>query len=134
MKLGLPPILLAVLLGTGAAARAEFVASVFGGLALTENNDLRLKQSGGTDLTFHDVSYEGKDFQFPLYYGGRLTYFPVQIPHWGFALEFFHAKLYLNTDETVHVTGTRAGARVDDHELVSDTIDAFNISHGLNFL
>ncbi len=108
--------------------------SLYGGMALTENNDLRLKQSGGTDLTFHDVSYEGKDFQFPLYYGGRLTYFPAQIPHWGFGLEFFHSKLYLNTDERVHVTGTRAGAPVNDHEAVSDTIDAFNISHGLNFL
>src|SRR6266566_5956267 len=115
-------------------AQAELVASLYGGMALTENNDLRLKQSGGTDLTFHDVSYEGKDFKFPLYYGGRLTYFPVQIPHWGFGLEFFHAKLYLNTDETVHVTGSRVDAPVDDHESVSDTIDAFNISHGLNFL
>ena len=115
-------------------ARAEFVASLFGGMALTENNDLRLKQSGGTDLKFHDVSYQGKDFQSPLYYGAHLTYFPPQISHWGFGVEFFHAKLYLNTDETVHVTGAREGTRVDDHEPVGDTINAFNISHGLNFL
>jgi hypothetical protein len=37
---------------TGTVARPEFVISAFGGVALTENNDLRLQQGGGTDLTF----------------------------------------------------------------------------------
>src|SRR6266550_4722077 len=87
-------------------AGAEFVVSVFGGIALTENNDLRLRQSGGTDLTFHNVSYEGKDFQSPIYYGARLTYFLSPNSHWGFGLEFFHAKLYLDAGDTVRVTGT----------------------------
>ncbi len=115
-------------------AQAELVASLFGGMAFTENNDLRLKQSGGTDLTFHNVSYEGKDFQSPIYYGARLTYFLSPSSHWGFGLEFFHAKLYLDAGDTVRVTGTRAGAPVDDRERVEDTISTFNISHGLNFL
>src|SRR2546427_1596993 len=97
-------VLLGCSLGAGTAAKAEFVASLFGGMALTENNDLRLKQSGGTDLTFHNVSYEGKDFQSPIYYGARLTYFLSPNSHWGFGLEFFHAKLYLDAGDTVRVT------------------------------
>src|SRR2546427_9633853 len=117
-----------------AAAHAEFVASLFSGAALTEDNDLRLKQSDGTDLTFHNVSYEGKDFESPIYYGARLTYFLPEMSHWGFGLEFFHAKLYLNADDTVHVTGARGGGPIDDRERVGDTIEAFNLSHGLNFL
>src|SRR2546428_7213653 len=107
---------LALATACAGAAHAEFVASIFSGAALTENNDLRLKQSGGTDLTFHNVSYEGKDFQSPIYYGARLTYFLSPNSHWGFGLEFFHAKLYLDAGETVRVTGTRAGALVDDRE------------------
>src|SRR6266446_5744239 len=130
-------VLAAPLAGAVAVARAEVVASVFSGVALTENNDLHLKQSGGTDLMFHDVSYEGKDFQSPPYYGARLTYFASfasEDSHWGFGLEFFHMKLYLNADDQVHVTGIRAGAPVDGHERVGDTVNSFSISHGLNFL
>jgi len=119
---------------TGTAAHPEFVVSAFGGVALTENNDLRLQQSGGTDLTFHNVSYKGKDFQSPPYYGARLMCFHSEQSHWGFGVEFFHAKLYLNTEDTVRVTGTRPGKSVDDFERVGDTINSFNLSHGLNFL
>jgi lipid A oxidase len=123
-----------VLLGGTAGAQAEIVASVFGGAAITEDNDLRLRQSGGTDLTFHGVSYQGKDFETPPYYGARLSYFLSRESHWGFGLEFFHAKLFLNAGETVHVTGIRGGVPVDGNEPVNATIDAFSISHGLNFL
>ena len=42
--------------------------------------------------------------------------------------------MYLNADETVRVTGTRAGALVDASERVGNTIQSFNASHGLNFL
>src|SRR5438552_3935201 len=114
----LAPVLLGFSLGAGTAAKAEFVASLFGGVALTENNDLRLKQSGGTDLTFHNVSYQGNDFQSPPYYGARLAYFLSEQSHWGFGLEFVHAKIYLDTGDIVAVTGTRAGVAVGDHERV----------------
>src|SRR5713101_7937747 len=67
----------------------EFVASVFTGVALTQDDDLRLRQAGGTDLTFHGVSYRGKDFESPIYYGARLAYFLSEQSHWGFGAEFF---------------------------------------------
>jgi len=127
-------LLLVACLSGRTAARAEFVISGFGGAAFTQDNELRLKQAGGTDLTFHGVSYEGRDFQSPQYYGVRLSYFLSEHPHWGFGLEFIHAKIYLDTSETVHVSGSRAGAPVNDSERVADTINSFSISHGLNFL
>ena len=118
----------------GLQARAEFVASIFSGLTLTENNDLRLRQSGGTDLTFHDVSYKSRNFESPPYYGGRLAYFLPEHTHWGVGLEFIHAKMYLDENDGAHVTGIRDGAPVNDRERVGDTIQSFSISHGLNFL
>jgi len=127
-------LLLVACLSGRTAARAEFVISGFGGAAFTQDNELRLKQAGGTDLTFHGVSYEGRDFQSPQYYGVRLSYFLSEHPHWGFGLEFIHAKIYLDRSETVQVSGSRAGAPVNDSERVADTINSFSISHGLNFL
>src|SRR5437879_1798144 len=118
-------VLLVACLGSGTAARAEFVVSAFGGAAFTQNNDLRLKQSGGTDLTFQGVSYEGRDFQSPQYYGARLSYFLPEHAHWGFGLEFIHAKIYLETGETVHVSGSRGGTPINDSERVADTINSF---------
>ena len=113
-------------------ARAEVDLSIFTGVALTQNNDLDLHQSGGTDLTFHGVSYEGRDFEIPPYYGARALWFPSEESHWGFGAEFLHIKLYAETDATAHVTGRRGGVTVNNSERIEDTIGSFSLSHGLN--
>ncbi len=38
-------------------ARGELILSLYGGATFNQNTDLEFKQAGGTDLTFHDVSY-----------------------------------------------------------------------------
>jgi lipid A oxidase len=122
-----------LLLLSAASARAEFQLTLLTGVALTRDNDLRLRQPGGTDLKFHDVSYKGHDFETPPYYGARLLWFRSEDSHWGFGAEYFHLKLYAQTADTVHVTGQRNGMRVDDRERLGDTVEYFNLSHGLNF-
>ncbi len=107
--------------------------SIFTGVALSQESDLRLEQNGGTDLTFHDVSFEGRDFNAPPYYGVRALWFPSEDSHWGFGAEFFHMKMYGETDATVHVTGRRSGAPVDAKERIDGTIQSFSLSHGLNY-
>jgi len=107
--------------------------SIFTGVALSQDSDLDLHQRGGTDLTFHDVSFEGRDFSTPPYYGIRALWFPSQTSHWGFGAEFFHMKMYAQTDDTVNVTGRRDGVGVNGSERISDTIDSFSLSHGLNY-
>ena len=115
-------------------ANAEFVLSGFSGVSSAFNSNLHLHENNGTDLTFHDASYKTRDFESPLYYGGRLTYFLDRQSPWGFGLEFFHSKVYLDEGSSVHVTGTRNGAPVNDTEPVSNTFYDFNCSHGLNYL
>ena len=90
-------------------AKAEVEFSIFTGVALTQDSDLDLHQRAGTDLTFHDVSFEGRDFSAPPYYGIRALWFPSETSHWGFGAEFFHMKMYAQTDDTVKVTGRRDG-------------------------
>ena len=131
------PVLIALLLfflvGFSPVAKAEVELSIFTGVALTQDNDLQLQQSGGTDLTFHDVSFEGRDFSSPPYYGLRALWFPSEDSHWGFGAEFFHMKMYANTGDTVSVTGRRNGVGVNDNEQIDDTIESFSLSHGLNY-
>src|SRR5205814_6874474 len=96
--------------------RAEVELSIFTGVALTQDNDLELQQGGGTSLTFDGVSYEGRDFETPPYFGVRALWFPTEDSHWGFGAEYFHMKMYAETGDTVRVTGQRGGVGVNANE------------------
>ena len=130
--LGLGAVGLGFALGV-VPAKAEVKLSIYTGVALSQDSDLDLHQEGGTDLTFHGVSFEGRDFEAPPYYGLRALWFPSEGSHWGFGAEFFHMKIYAQTDDTVHVTGRRDGLGVNDNEQIRDTIESFSLSHGLNY-
>lgn len=129
----LPCLLLFFLAVFARQSEAEVELSIFTGVALSQDSDLRLQQNGGTDLTFHDVSFEGRDFETPPYYGVRALWFPAADSHWGFGAEFFHIKMYGETDATVHVSGSRNGVAVDGKERIDGTIQSFSLSHGLNY-
>ena len=49
---------LGILFFGSSQASGEIIASIYGGVALTQDDDLRLQQSGGTDLTFHENDQE----------------------------------------------------------------------------
>lgn len=125
-------LITAVLLAP-AAAIAEFSVALYAGKQFTGNGDLRLKQ-GQTDLKFHDVSWGDNSFESPIYYGGRVSYWFEDLPSWGLALDFTHAKTYLASGETVKVTGTRNGSPVNSREPVSASIQQLAFSHGLNMI
>ncbi|MEO8440353.1 MAG: hypothetical protein ABI540_09040 [Spartobacteria bacterium] len=126
-------LLLFCLAGFASMARAEVELSIFAGVALSQDSDLKLQQSGGTDLTFHSVSFEGRDFSAPPYYGLRALWFPSEESHWGFGAEFFHMKMYADTDSTARVTGRRNEVEVNANERIDDTIQSLSLSHGLNY-
>jgi hypothetical protein len=115
-------------------SRAELVLSAFSGISDTYDSNLHLNENNGNSLTFHAAAYHTSDFNSPQYYAGRLAYFLSRESHWGFGLEFFHSKVYLDTERSFHVTGTRGGLPVNDTEPASDTFYDFNCSHGLNYL
>ncbi len=119
--------------GLAASARAEIDVSFFGGVALTQDSDLDLRKTPGTDLTFQDVSFEGRDFETPPFYGARALWFANEDSHWGFGAEFFHIKLYAQTDDVLHLSGQRNGVGVDANERLGNTVQEFSLSHGLNF-
>lgn len=128
-------LFLAVLLAAaGRSARAETSFSFYLGNAETIEGEVELEIGDGTDLDFDDVEWLDESFDNPLYYGFRLTHFFERRPEWGVALDFFHAKVYADEDDVVHVRGRRGGVSVDRFERIGDTFGELNLSHGLNFL
>jgi len=113
---------------------AEVVVSVYGGVADTLDTDVKLSQPGGTDLTFSDVSWTDKSFEGPIYYGLRLNYWFKELSSWGVGVDFTHAKMYAELDDTVNVSGTRAGAPVAGAEPLGNTFQELTFSHGYNLL
>lgn len=114
------------------AARGENEIALYLGFAAAPRSDLHI-EGAGDDVTYHGVSWDTRSFVGPMYYGVRLTHWREGDPDVGIALDFTHPKIYLK-DTRVRVTGSRGGTPVDQVEPVSDTIDHFNNSHGLNFL
>ncbi|MFA7403026.1 MAG: hypothetical protein WC007_03465 [Pelobacteraceae bacterium] len=126
-------ILIAVGVLMPLSADAEISVALYSGKQFTSNGDLKLKQ-GQTDLSFRDVSWDDQSFESPVYYGARISYWFDEHSPWGMAVDFTHAKTYLNGSDTVAVSGTRNGTPVNDREPVSDSIRHFALSHGLNMI
>ena len=134
-RAGVVPVTLLLGLGLLGAlsARAEVTVSLFAGKSVTDNGDLTLKQ-GSTRLKFRNVEWEDESFEDPIFYGARLGYWFDNHPEWGLSIDFTHAKTYLNDKDTVAVQGERNGVVVDGYEPIRDSIQSFNLSHGLNMI
>ncbi|GAB6141869.1 outer membrane beta-barrel protein [Methylosoma difficile] len=115
-------------------ANAEINLALYAGQSFIDNGDLNLKQ-GTTNLTFHDVSWNDKSFESPIFYGARIGYWFDSAPNWGLSVDFSHIKNYLEYDKNALVTGTRAdGSTANGVEPISNSIQDFNMSHGVNTL
>src|SRR4051794_1860978 len=124
-----------VMLSPARPARSDNMLAFYAGKSFTQDTSLTLRQPAqNTNLTFHGVSYNDSSFKDPIYYGLRATHFFKARPYLGVALDFFHYKVYAQTDKEVHATGTENGVPVDRDQLLGDTIQHFSISHGVNFL
>jgi len=116
------------------SAQAEWMMSLYGGIAHTFDGDVTLKESGNTYLTFHDVPWDDDSFKEPQYFGLRLTYgFHGRSP-WGMAVDFAHAKMIAELDAEVSVTGSRGGKLVNAREALGDSFRKLEFSHGHNVL
>ena len=116
------------------SAQAEWMVSLYGGIAHTLDSDVTLKESGDTRLSFHNVSWDDDSFQEPQYFGLRLTYWLSRQSPWGLAVDFTHAKMIAALDEEVSVSGRRNGEFVNATEVLGDSFLKLEFSHGHNVL
>ncbi len=121
------------LLAAAEPCHAQWHLSAYLGGAHTQSTDLSLSQaSTGTQLSLRGVDFEGKSFQGPPYYGFRGGYFFSR--HLGLDAEFIHLKVFAQTEKTVDAEGTLQGNPIHAAIPMSNVIQRFSISHGLNLL
>lgn len=78
-------------------ASAEMQISVYGGAQGATGNDVKI-----SDGTSFDPDWSGKSFSNPLYWGARGIWWLDELnqPNWGVSLDYTHAKVYGNLDNT----------------------------------
>jgi hypothetical protein len=122
-------------LGGATPARADWVLAGFLGGAATQEATLRIEQPGlGSDFEARDVTFDGRSFEFPVYYGYRLMWTGPRQGRIGFEAELIHLKVYADTAAPVSVRGTIRTTAVDRTMRLGEVVERFSISHGLNLL
>jgi len=115
--------------------RADTSLWVYTGRSFTDDSPLTLRQPAkGTHLTLEGVAYDDQSFTSPYYYGLRWVSFFPRRPAVGWAIDFFHYKIYSDPEQRVRVQGVQHGAPVDTVQRIGATVQRFNISHWVNYL
>jgi opacity protein-like surface antigen len=115
-------------------ARADWMLGGYLGHAATLSSTVTLSLPGRqTEIRAEGVTYRGRSFEFPLYYGYRVMWLPNDASTIGVEYEFIHAKVYAETDGVVRLRGTLRGAPVDAALPLSSVARRLDMSHGLNF-
>lgn len=125
------------------AARAELVERVryrgdelliaaYGGAPSTYASDVRIERPG-TEMTVHDVDWQGKPFDDPIYYGVRIARW---FPHssLGAMVDFTHSKAYAPLDQEAKLSGSRDGQPLPPVAAVGDLFHKLEFTHGHNML
>jgi opacity protein-like surface antigen len=134
MSPGLRSLALALLAAHGAAC-AQTLFSLYTGSSSTRDGELHIRQPAiGTDATIGGVRWEARPFRPAPYYGLRLMRFFDDRPEWGVALDYTHYKVYAQTERNVSVSGTWQGAPVATTATMSQYVQRFEISHGVNLV
>jgi hypothetical protein len=114
---------------------ADFVLSFYLGASQTQPSDLHVVQaSRENDATMRDVPWPGYSFRFEPYYGIRLSYNAPGHPQTRITLDFTHYKIYALTSQVVEQDGTWHGQPLHDVAPMSDRVQSFEVTHGLNML
>jgi lipid A oxidase len=77
-------------------ALAEVQLSIYGGA--NTNFDSKVKTEKGAVSDSRTVSWDGKPWQMPPYWGARATYWLPEKSPWGVALDYTHQKAYADID------------------------------------
>ncbi len=125
----------AIICATSAPVKAELFLEAFGGRGINLDSDLRLFQPGsGTDLRYRSVEWEDRSFDPSPYYGYRVGYFLESLPWLGARVQFMHHKALARTSRSYHASGTLDGVPIDTERPLRETVQWFEVTHGLNLV
>ena len=106
--------------------------AVFGGWNDSFDSDITLKQPNGTNMTLHDVPWDGVSFEAPPYWGIRGTWWLANNPNWGLMFDYIHAKVVADKGAVVSVSGRRDGTAIAPTDKVGNTFQVMEFTDGLN--
>jgi lipid A oxidase len=115
------------------ASQREYVVAGYGGAPYTHPSDVKVVKPGETDLTAHQVRWEGRPFKSPVYYGIRTMQWAGG-GTFGGMLDFTHSKTISQRDQDIRLTGTRNGQNLTGKARLGDVFRHFEFSHGHNTL
>ncbi|MEM4408130.1 MAG: outer membrane beta-barrel protein [Candidatus Caldarchaeum sp.] len=115
--------------------QSPWQVAFYGGRSLTQPSEITLHLPGQkTRLRFEGVRYSDRSFEMPIYYGVKVNYFLPKNPSLVFGVEVLHNKVYAQAERDVRAFGVENGVPVDRNQRLSDTVQKFDVSHGVNYL
>lgn len=115
------------------APQGEYVVAGYGGSPYTHPSDVKFTNPGLTDLTARNITWEGRPFKNPIYYGIRtLRWSPGDT--FGAMLDFTHSKAISHREQEIRLNGTRNGQTMTGKTRIGDVFRHFEFSHGHNTL
>jgi lipid A oxidase len=115
------------------APQREYVIAGYGGAPYTHPSDVHIGKPGVTDLTARNVTWEGRPFKSPIYYGIRTMAWSRSSP-FGTMLDFTHSKTISQRAQEIELSGTRNGGRMPNRAKVDEVFRHLEFSHGHNTL
>lgn len=116
----------------GVPSARETVISAYGGASYTHPSDVIIGPPGVNDFTVKDVTWDGKAFEQPPYYGARLTRWSN--PVFGGMIDYTHAKTISRPDEIRDFQGTLRGQPVSGALPLKKHFYKLEFSHGHNMV
>jgi opacity protein-like surface antigen len=115
--------------------RGGWAIAAYLGAAHTLASAVTLSQPAlATNLTFDQVRFDSRSFEPPLYYGARGGYFLPGRLSLGIETEFVHLKVFSETEQDVRAAGVHLGDAIDREVRLSEIVQQYSISHGMNLL
>jgi hypothetical protein len=114
-------------------AGRELRVAAYGGLPYTHRSDVHIVKPGATDLTVHDVGWDGRPLKSPIYYGIRALAWSVASA-FGAMVDFTHSKAIARRDDVVRFSGSRDGKAGDEKAAIGARFRHLEFSHGHNML
>jgi len=110
----------------------ETLTAFYGGAQYTYPSDVRIERPG-TDLTIHDLPWEGRPFQHPIYYGVRVSRW-LPASSLGGMIDFTHSKVYSPLEERARFSGSKDGRPLPREAPIEDVFHKLEFTHGHNML
>jgi hypothetical protein len=128
-------LLLLCCIAAPATASAQWYVGFYLGANNTTRADITLElPDRNTSLTYEDVAFEAKPFESPQYYGYRVGRMFGEGRRFGIEGELIHLKTIAKVADAYPVSGVESGVAVDEVSRMSNRVQRYQMTHGLNFV